>query len=85
MDRIKLNARAKINITLDVLGKRDDGYHELSMIMQTVNLCDNLTISLDDSGDIEMSSNYSWLPCDERNLVYRAAALMKETYGIKRE
>ncbi len=84
MEQLRLNARAKINITLDVLGKRDDGYHELSMIMQTVNLCDNLTISTDKSGDIELSSNYSWLPCDERNLVYRAAALMKETYGIKK-
>lgn len=83
MDSIKLNARAKINITLDVLGTREDGYHDLSMIMQTINLCDNLYIKKTDTGNIEMKSNLSWLPCDERNLVYRAAAKMKEIYGIK--
>lgn len=83
MKQIRLNARGKINITLDVLRKREDGYHDLSMIMQTVNLCDNLSIDTTDSGIIEMTSNYSWLPCDERNLVYRAAALMKEKYDIK--
>ncbi len=83
MNSIKLNARAKINITLDVLGKRDDGYHDLSMIMQTINLCDNLYIKKTDTGIIEMKSNLSWLPCDERNLVYRAAAKMKEKYGIE--
>lgn len=83
MKQIKLNARGKINITLDVLRKREDGYHDLSMIMQTVNLCDNISISTTDTGIIEMTSNYSWLPCDERNLVYRAAALMREKYTIK--
>ncbi len=83
MKQIKLNARGKINITLDVLRKREDGYHDLSMIMQTVNLCDNISISTTDTGIIEMTSNYSWLPCDERNLVYRAAALMREKYNIK--
>lgn len=83
MKQIKLNARAKINITLDVLRKRDDGYHDLSMIMQTVNLCDNLIIKTNESKTINMTSNYSWLPCDERNLVYKAAALMKEKYDIK--
>ena len=83
MNSIKLNARAKINITLDVQGKRDDGYHDLSMIMQTINLCDNLYIKKTDTGIIEMKSNLSWLPCDERNLVYRAAAKMKEKYGIE--
>lgn len=83
MNSIKLNARAKINITLDVLGKRDDGYHDLSMIMQTINLCDNLYIKSTDTGNIEMKSNLSWLPCDERNLVYKAAAKMKEKYNIE--
>lgn len=83
MKQIKLNARAKINITLDVIRKRDDGYHDLSMIMQTVNLCDNLIIKTDDSKTIKITSNYSWLPCDERNLVYKAASLMKKEYNIK--
>lgn len=83
MNEIKLNARGKINITLDVIRKREDGYHDLSMIMQTVNLCDNISIKATDTGIIEMTSNYSWLPCDERNLVYKAAAIMKEKYDIK--
>lgn len=83
MKQIRLNARGKINITLDVLRKREDGYHDLSMIMQTVNLCDNLCIKTTDTGIIEMTSNYSWLPCDEKNLVYKAAALMKKKYDIK--
>lgn len=83
MKQIKLNARAKINITLDVLRKRDDGYHDLSMIMQTINLCDNITITATDNDNIEMTSNYSWLPCDNRNLVYKAAELMREKYSIK--
>ena len=83
MKQIKLNARAKINITLDVLRKREDGYHDLSMIMQTINLCDNITINTTENNNIEMTANYSWLPCDERNLVYKAAALMKEKYNIK--
>lgn len=83
MREIKLNARGKINITLDVIRKREDGYHDLSMIMQTVNLCDNLTIKVTDTGIIEMTSNCSWLPCDERNLVYKAALVMKQKYNIK--
>lgn len=83
MKQIKLNARGKINITLDVIRKREDGYHDLSMIMQTVNLCDNLTINITKTGIVEMTANYSWLPCDERNLVYKAAILMKEKYNIK--
>ncbi len=83
MNSIKLNARAKINITLDVLGKRADGYHDLSMIMQTINLCDNIFIEKTDTENVQMSSNLSWLPCDERNLVYRAALVMKEKYGIE--
>lgn len=83
MDFLKLNARAKINITLDVLGKRDDGYHELSMIMQTINLCDNVFIKKNNSGKIEMQCNLSWMPCDERNLVYQAADILKTRYDIK--
>lgn len=84
MNQIKLNARAKINITLDVIRKREDGYHDLSMIMQTINLCDNITITTTDNNNIELTSNFSWLPCDERNLIYKAAALMKEKYSIKK-
>lgn len=82
MKYINLKARAKINPALDVLGIRDDGYHELRMIMQTVNLCDNIFIKTENSNDIILSANVPWLPTDERNLMYKAAALMKERYGI---
>ena len=83
MDDIKLRARAKINITLDAIRKMENGYHELEMIMQTVNLCDNLHIKKTDTGKVELKSNLVWLPCDSRNLVYRAAEYMRETYNIK--
>lgn len=83
MEHISLKARAKINITLDVLGKRDDGYHELEMIMQSVNLCDNIFIKKDiHSPQINLSCEGRRLPEDERNLMYRAAKLIKEKYDI---
>ncbi len=86
MKYIKLKARAKINTALDVLGKRDDGYHELRMIMQTVNLCDNIFIKTntpEEGNGITLTANVPWLPVDERNLMYKAAALIKERYDIK--
>ncbi|MGN1318917.1 MAG: 4-(cytidine 5'-diphospho)-2-C-methyl-D-erythritol kinase [Lachnospirales bacterium] len=83
MDFLKLNARAKINITLDVIRKREDGYHDLSMIMQTINLCDNIFIKKNDSGKISLTSNLSWMPCDSRNLIYQAADVLKKKYDIK--
>lgn len=83
MDFLKLNARAKINITLDVLRRREDGYHDLSMIMQTINLCDNIFIKKTDTGEIELKSNLSWMPCDRRNLIYQAAEVLKKKYDIK--
>lgn len=83
MDEIKLRARAKINITLDAISKMENGYHQLEMIMQTVNLCDNVNIKKTNTGDIQLKSNLVWLPCDSRNLVYRAAEYMKNTYNIK--
>lgn len=82
MEQIKIRARAKINPALDVIGKRPDGYHELNMLMQTVNLCDNITINKTRQQGLWLTSNLSWLPCDERNLVYKAAKLIIEKYGI---
>ena len=74
-------AYAKVNIGLDVLRKREDGYHELRMIMQTVDLYDTLTFTKTDEG-ISLSCTAEGLPCDERNIAYRAAALMMEHYKI---
>lgn len=82
MDEISLKSRAKINITLDVVGKREDGYHDLSMIMQTVNLYDMIYIRKMRAQGIRLTTNLKWLPSDERNIVYQAVKLFKETYNI---
>jgi len=83
MDYTILKARAKINIALDVLGKREDGYHDLRMIMQSVNLYDTIFIKKIQRNDIVLKTNLIWMPCDNRNLVYRAISAMKERYDIK--
>jgi len=76
-------ARAKINLTLDVLGLREDGYHEVEMIMQTVDLCDRLKFRSRSDEQITIQTNLPYLPVDERNLVYRAAALLRDHCGVK--
>ncbi|MGN0437164.1 MAG: 4-(cytidine 5'-diphospho)-2-C-methyl-D-erythritol kinase [Lachnospiraceae bacterium] len=81
-DTLQLKAYAKINLGLDVLGVRDDGYHEVKMIMQTVKLFDKLTFTLLEEDEIRVHTNLNFLPIDENNLVYRAVKLLKETYGI---
>jgi len=74
MNRMEINARAKINITLDVLNKREDGYHNVKMIMQTINLYDTLYLEKTEHG-IEVKTNLPYLPTDSRNLAYKAAQL----------
>ena len=69
MEEIRLKARAKINLTLDVTGKRDNGYHELQMIMQTVGLYDEIVLRKIPENEIRLESNVSWLPADNRNLL----------------
>ena len=70
---IKVLAPAKINLTLDVTGKRPDGYHDIMTIMQSVDLYDTITITDNDSGQITISCNYDGVPCDEKNICYKAA------------
>ena len=82
MKSIKLKAYGKINLGLDVLGKRDDGYHDLDMIMQSVDLHDVITITKNDSGEITVKSNTSKIPNDKSNLAYRAAKLLMERFQI---
>lgn len=77
-----VKAYAKINISLDVVGKQDNGYHLLEMIMQNIELYDLIDITKRDSG-IEVKCNIPYVPTDERNLVYKAAKLFIDTYGIK--
>ena len=79
--KMKIKAYAKINIALDVVGKRDDGYHLLRMIMQTIDLYDIIEIEKIDSG-IKLKCNKHYVPTDERNLAYKAAKLFMETYSI---
>jgi len=67
-------AYAKINISLDVVGKRENGYHNLKSVMQSVSLHDRIYINTDFSG-IRIKTNLPYLPCDERNIVYKAAQL----------
>lgn len=82
-NHITLKARAKINIALNVIGKRADGYHNLKMIMQTTNLYDTLSIKKSEDGKITLKTNSNKIPSDENNLVYKAAAYLKNAYSIK--
>ena len=74
-------AYAKINLTLDVLGKRADGYHEVSMIMQAVSLHDTVVFHKRNSG-ISLSCDAPDLPCDSGNLAFRAAELLQQECGV---
>ena len=83
MDKIQLKALAKINLGLDVLRRREDGYHEVRMIMQTIQMYDVLEMKRVRKPGISLSVNYSYIPNDERNLVYKAAKLLMDEFGIR--
>ena len=83
MKEISVKALAKINLGLDVVRRREDGYHEVRMIMQTIHLFDCLEIKKTSSGGITMTTNLSFLPTNENNLVYQAAKLLKDEFGIR--
>ncbi|MCI5874621.1 MAG: 4-(cytidine 5'-diphospho)-2-C-methyl-D-erythritol kinase [Clostridiales bacterium] len=83
MKEISVKALAKINLGLDVVRRREDGYHEVRMVMQTIHLFDRLQIVRNASGNITMSTNLPFLPTNENNLVYRAAKLLKDEFQIK--
>ncbi len=75
-------ARAKLNLSLDVLGKRDDGFHELRMVMQSALLCDDVYVELS-SEPTSARSNRPYIPCDERNSAVKAAAAFFAAAGIE--
>ncbi|KAF1300850.1 4-(cytidine 5'-diphospho)-2-C-methyl-D-erythritol kinase [Enterococcus sp. JM9B] len=77
-------APAKINLGLDVLFKRPDGYHELAMVMSSVDLADRLTMEELPNDQIIVETNKAFLPVDQRNNVYQAAVLVKKRYGINK-
>lgn len=72
-------AYAKLNLTLDILRRREDGYHDLQMVMESISLADTLTIA---NGEGEVSTNLRYLPTDRRNLAQMAAAAFREATGL---
>lgn len=83
MKDISVKALAKINLGLDVVRRREDGYHEVRMVMQTIHLFDRLEMAKNSSGEISITTNLSFLPTNQNNLVYRAAELLREEFQIK--
>lgn len=83
MNKIQLKALGKINLGLDVLRRREDGYHEVKMIMQTVSLCDELELKKSRKEGIQVQTNLYYLPANENNLVYKAAQLLMEEFDIR--
>ena len=83
MDKIQLKALAKINLGLDVLRRREDGYHEVKMIMQTIGLQDDLEIRKTKTPGIQVKTNLYYLPTNENNLVYKAAKLLMDEFQIQ--
>lgn len=84
MNYIELKSRAKINLSIDVLGKRQDGYHLVEMIMQTIDLFDIIKIFSLEEDKIIISSNSKDIPVDSSNIVYKAANLIKQEFNIKK-
>ena len=83
MDNISLKAYAKVNLSLDILARREDGYHELCMIMQSIGVYDKVNLTKLRQKDIKISSNIKNLCLPENNIVYKAAKLLYERFDIK--
>lgn len=83
MKTLRSEAKAKINLGLDVLARRPDGYHELRMVMQSIELHDEIHLTVTREPGIRLWMDAPGLPSDERNLAYRAAALLMEEFGIE--
>ena len=86
MKKIQLKSFGKINLSLDVLGIMNNGFHQVEMVMQQILLCDDIMIrwkeySCDHMITISVSTNKYFLPTDDRNLAYKAAMLMSKKYG----
>ena len=83
MDTIRLKALAKINIGLDVLRRREAGYHDVKMIMQTVGIYDQICLNREKTPGIRVKTNLFYLPDNENNLVYKAAKLLMDEFSIE--
>jgi 4-diphosphocytidyl-2-C-methyl-D-erythritol kinase len=82
--KLLVKAPAKINLSLDVLYKRPDGFHEVEMIMTTIDLADRIELSLLDQDKIHILSHNRYVPDDQRNLAYQAAQLLKQRFNVKK-
>ena len=83
MNRITMKAYAKINLGLDVVRRLENGYHEVRMVMQNIDLYDKVNIYRNRTGEIKVTTNLGFLPTGPDNLVYKAAALLKDEFNIK--
>jgi 4-diphosphocytidyl-2-C-methyl-D-erythritol kinase len=81
MQKLETTAPAKLNLTLDITGHAPNGYHTLDMVMQTISLCD--TVTLEQAGDIELICP-DWLPKGPKNLAYRGAQTLRDYAGVQR-
>ena len=82
MNQIELKALAKINLGLDVLGRRENGYHDVRMVMQTIYLYDEVKLTKKKEPGIELTTNLGFLPTGDTNIAYKAAKLLIEEFGI---
>lgn len=82
MEKILIEAMGKVNLGLDVLRRREDGYHEVRMVMQTVDLCDDLLFERTKKPGIEIETDREGIPVDEKNLVYQAADLLMKRFEV---
>lgn len=83
MEKLMLKSLGKINLGLDVLGRRENGYHDVRMVMQTVYLYDQITLTKAKKPGIALETNLFFLPVDENNLAYRAAKLLMDEFQVK--
>ncbi len=82
MELLTLKSPAKLNLYLKVINKRPDGYHNLKTVFERITLCDDMIFSLDQSGKIRIVCDHPHVPCGPKNLVYQAAAALKQQYGV---
>lgn len=82
MDKLELKALGKVNLGLDILGKKENGYHEVRMVMQTVYLYDRVILEKTRTPGITIETNLKFLPVNENNIAYKAADLIRKEFGI---
>ena len=83
MDKVELKALAKINLGLDVLGRKENGYHDVRMVMQTIYLYDDVLMQKTEKEGIHLETNLFYLPVNENNIAYKAAKLLIDEFDIQ--